>query len=1207
MKENNKKIETIKDFQTSINISYDLFNENKIKNFIPTNEAIKILEALLVGVFEKDSNKARILTGAYGRGKSHIILIFLSLLREKNIEVFKKLLEKMKLYDEELYSFIFNYLKSDKKYFPIIVNGGNTSLEQSFLLGIEEGLKREDIINIMPETNFDSAIKVIENWKENYENTYKNFILEIDESIESFILGLKNYEMEKYKAFEEIYKKLTSGAVFNPFIGTQVIDLYERVTDKLIKEKGYQGVYIVFDEFSKYLESNLQTTTTKDIKLLQDFAEKCDRNKNMHLLLITHKELSNYLDNSISKEQLDSWRGISGRFLQMTLSNDFSEMYEIISLVIKKDKEFWKEFKIKNKEKLDSLKELVRKNKVAEDEKEEEIIVEECYPLHPVSSFILPRLSEKIAQNERSLFTFLSSNQKKSLNEFIKGYQGDFKLITPEYLYDYFENILKSEIHTTTLYKNYSILKKVLKKVECNSLEEKILKTLFLIYLVDQFEVLLPTKECILEIYKYSNENLENIENAIEKLEKKECILYLRRSNNQLKIKETSGVDVQKEIEKYINKLKISETYIDILNKLSSNNYFYPNRYNVEKEMIRYFKFKFISGKEFLNTRNWKKRVEEESSDGAIFGIIYKDKEEQIQIEEYLKNENCINDQTIFVYLKEKNDIEKYIYEYYSALELKSLSQEDQILQEEYETISDDLEKIIFEYIDFYIKPEKKKAKYFYKGIEKQIFRKSQFSELLTEICNNNFYNTPIINNEVINKNIVSSITNKSRNRVIEKILNGALEYNLGFRGNGQEIFILRTLLVNTGILINEEDNVGINLNGIKDKNLKYMLNLIEEKIKSTSSNKIISIDEIYKVLTSIDYHIGIRKGIIPVYLAIIFYFYKEKLIIQKDKKDLKITGDLLSEINENPTHYELYLENWDHKKVEYISELEKIFKENIISKDKNYNNYRYIVEGIKQWYIGLPKYSKDIKTQYRGLDIDKQKVDKNIIEFRDSLRINIENSREYLFNKLIEIFKYSNFDLKIIEDIKDAKLQVESLIEDLEYTLISDLKNIFDNKKNSQASLLSILKDWTESLKEDTKNHIFSKNENKFIELINNSNHNEEEFIKKLAKLVTSLRIEDWNEKTIESFFKDIIEIKKVIEEHNNENSENIDISNNYKIIFTENNGKEKVKIFEKIECSSRAKLLFNEIENSIDEMGQSITDGEKRQVLIEILKKFC
>ena len=83
--------------------------------------------------------------------------------------------------------------------------------------------------------------------------------------------------------------------------------------------------------------------------------------------------------------------------------------------------------------------------------------------------------------------------------------------------------------------------------------------------------------------------------------------------------------------------------------------------------------------------------------------------------------------------------------------------------------------------------------------------------------------------------------------------------------------------------------------------------------------------------------------------------------------------------------------------------------------------------------------------------------------------------------------------------------------------------------------------------------------------------------------------------------------QVKNNIEKFDKKDRKEMKSVNNYKIIFTEEDGKENIKIFEKIEYSSRAKLLLNEIENSIDEMGYSITEEEKRQVLMEVLKKLC
>ena len=52
--------------------------------------------------------------------------------------------------------------------------------------------------------------------------------------------------------------------------------------------------------------------------MLQDFAEKCNRSGEyqLHLMLISHKEISNYID-SLPKQKVDGWRGISERFLHV--------------------------------------------------------------------------------------------------------------------------------------------------------------------------------------------------------------------------------------------------------------------------------------------------------------------------------------------------------------------------------------------------------------------------------------------------------------------------------------------------------------------------------------------------------------------------------------------------------------------------------------------------------------------------------------------------------------------------------------------------------------------------------------------------------------------------------------------------------------------------------------------------------------------------
>lgn len=90
-----KMISVAEGFQYSVNIEYDLGNNDKLKNFIPTSASLHLLEEILLSVRPNSTERARILIGAYGRGKSHIMLTILSLLMKKEFALFEKLVAKL--------------------------------------------------------------------------------------------------------------------------------------------------------------------------------------------------------------------------------------------------------------------------------------------------------------------------------------------------------------------------------------------------------------------------------------------------------------------------------------------------------------------------------------------------------------------------------------------------------------------------------------------------------------------------------------------------------------------------------------------------------------------------------------------------------------------------------------------------------------------------------------------------------------------------------------------------------------------------------------------------------------------------------------------------------------------------------------------------------------------------------------------------------
>jgi predicted transcriptional regulator len=1197
-----------KGFQTSVNIAFDLNNDDKVRGFIPTQSSLDIIEDVLLSTAPSSTQRARILIGAYGRGKSQIILVLLSLLFKKNVDLFDKLLNKMKIYNPLLHEYTLNYLKSDQKILPIIVRGSSTSLTQSFLSALQQSLNQENLSDLMPETHFKAAINQIINWKNNYVSTYEKFISSISKSSIDFIVSLEEYDVNVYEEFIQLYPNLTAGSVFNPFLGFDIVDLYQNITVKL-REKGYSGVYVVYDEFSKYLESSISTSTNSDIKLLQDFAEKCNRSgyTQMHLMLISHKDISNYIDSNLPKDKVDGWRGVSGRFNHINLHNNYSQIYEIITSVIHKEKISWDLFKKKYQIRFEHLKDSYVKNGLLNKLNKEEIenATEGCYPLHPISTFILPRLSEKVAQNERTLFTFLSSEENFTLRAFLNQQQEEFWLLTPDYIYDYFEPLFRKEPYTSEVYKMYKLTASVLRRVEINSLQSKIIKTISLIYLVEQFEKLAPVVDVIVDTFRETVNDPKVIHEALNELVEKECIVYLKRSNHYLKMKETSGENIKDEIEKYIQKRLTDVRVADILNNTVFDSFMYPTAYNDDNDIIRYFDFKFIDSDYYWQIAKSNEDITISKADGIVFAIVPRDQSEIEILRKDILNSKKNNNRLIFVLPKKYKDIKKDVLDYAAVTALRTEAKGDEILCDEYDIYIEDLSEVVGKYHGDFVRPENDNAVYYYHGEQYNFRRKAQLSGLLSEICKKIYYRTPIINNESINKNELPTVAINSRTKIITGLLANELEPNIGLTGTGQDVSMMRSTLIKTGILKNVDTNPTIELNPPDDR-IAGMLSEIKTFFSVNATKKVgAEFSSLYNILTSPENGLGLKRGLIPIFIAVVLHLYKKNLVILYGGNEVKITPDLINDINESPINYTVILEDWNEEKAQYMDKLEELFSDFVKEHEKTYNTFTYILHAMNYWYLSLPKYAKEMTVTYGDKGIS-HNVDVARRKFVNSLKQLDVNPREFLFERVFAIYGMKEFNVNIIDNIIATKNMFDSAVPSLIQALNFYVKELF-NTRRINSSLTSIIKDWYESLGELTRQNLFSGNENRILELIANVTHDENSFIQRLAKTVTFLRVEDWNNDTMGSFLIELKDFKKTIEDFDSKKESGVDNATSYEIVFTDVNGNKIPKRFDKINYSNRAKLLLNEMATHLDEYGQSISDQEKRQVLIELLENLC
>ena len=144
-----KMISVASGFQYSVNIGFDLGNDEKLKNFIPTKSALSLLEEVLLSTAETSTERSRVLIGAYGKGKSHIVLTILSILLKRDLGLFEKMLPKLEEHPK-IKQCVLNYYDSENKILPVVISGSNTSLSQAFLLALQRTLSDNDLLDVMP-------------------------------------------------------------------------------------------------------------------------------------------------------------------------------------------------------------------------------------------------------------------------------------------------------------------------------------------------------------------------------------------------------------------------------------------------------------------------------------------------------------------------------------------------------------------------------------------------------------------------------------------------------------------------------------------------------------------------------------------------------------------------------------------------------------------------------------------------------------------------------------------------------------------------------------------------------------------------------------------------------------------------------------------------------------------------------------------------
>ena len=451
--------------------------------------------------------------------------------------------------------------------------------------------------------------------------------------------------------------------------------------------------------------------------------------------------------------------------------------------------------------------------------------------------------------------------------------------------------------------------------------------------------------------------------------------------------------------------------------------------------------------------------------------------------------------------------------------------------------------------------------------IDKNVINVSSY---ISNICFDIYNETPVVNNEMINKAELSAPIKRARDIVIETILNN--DEGLIKSKTSAEATIYKAIV--------EKKHT---------QSISNILNIINEFIKKSDNNKI-SFSKLYNTLENKPY--SIRKGIIPILLSMSLYNYSDIIIIYFMNKEIDLDAGNLIKINENPDKYFILTEKGTTDKIKYLSKLLYIF--NIPNLDNQRVNLRKLVESMRRWILSLPR----ILREYR-IEQDEMNISEKYISIKNELLRPDINNNEFIYSKLLEILETDDYEV-VCSEIEKMKQTFDNFVSKYSVILIDKTKAIFD--KNFKGSLHSLLKEWYKDNNLGSSPVIFDLKTKEIIDYINiMSTHDEFDIIEKISKIITGYYIEDWQPNEINNYengLLNVIEKVKYIEKN--------DTNDANKIILISGNEKIEKYFNSSNDISAIGTTMKSNIEELIDEYGDSLTEEEKITVLLDIVKKY-
>lgn len=1136
-------------FKTSVNIKFDIGNDEFVQRYLATPSHAESLIGLAEGFVNKTANSAHIMVGPYGSGKSLVATIMANFvskaIKKRDAKI---LVDKFNKVHQDVYKSLSDLTKLKRRYIPVTLSGSEGVFSDAVISSILEKLKLHGIEVDLPDEK-NKVVEIISNWLNEYPSTYKAFTALLKDRSSNPKLSIQKIEDGNHAEinwFKSIYPTLTAGAEFPSNTGGIFIEKVEYIIEKLKKEN--IGIFIIYDEFGRFLQNLDHQEVYKAMQDIQDLAEISNRaSEFLQVLLISHKSMSQYMFGFTADYQSEFQR-IEKRFTTYFVESDTATYYRIAEQY---STAITEEFLLEIPDFKETVMDLRTFNLFGDVNQQEieKIIVEGSYPIHPVALYLLPRISKVFGQNERTLFTFLESEETGGLKNHIRR---DFSYYYPYSLFEFFfsksnDSYLNDEtLNSLRVFKN---IEKNLPKNKVTITAYKILKLIMLWEISHSNAVYRLDSDLISFAIGL---NKEEVKEELMKLSSKKFIRF-NRILNQWELMEGSSIVLDELIDSELTNLRLSQDKrMSFLSETIRKKYFLASSYNDLRDMTRFMKVNLINSQEFLKKATNEKSLLHSDADGYIYLIILDSKKDYKLVMDKVKDIH--NNYLIFAVLTDDFKSIQLQVDREMAInnilnDKKSLSV-DLNLESELKLLHEELIFEISSYLDMYF-AFKSNVNWIYKGEKLYLSSEVDLEDKISKIMEREYSATPIVMNDSVNRMNVIGIQRTSLYKVLDGVLNTFDRPNIGIEGQGPDYLIYATVIKNNGIDLES-------LGTIEDDSLSALRESLLNTIEKSPEG---SLERITEILSLTPY--GIRKPLIPLFVVILLRDKWDQMMFYRNSMYVPaLEGEKIYEMFNNPSEYSYEFHDYSPNLVDMMNSLELHLEKYISEYVSESIPLIRVSSGLLNWLRSLPRHTQITSN-----------LSNELLQFKEIIRK----------SEVTPLASIEHLERIYSSDIKDLKASMSELETHHNLFVIEVEKYLLEQLNIKEISGKDdFLKEY--DTQEIVKNRLLSS-------LKKSSN------IEELAVNYIGTELESWSDTTYELFLgqvkNDLISLS----------NQDIISDDNDVVELTYNNKYKKIR---KVELSTKSDIIYNNVNRLIKNAGRSVPKEEINYIIYKLLNEY-